>query len=135
MTNKIVLTKDIRDKIDEVYRQCLVEMNASKTTNEKGTCKAGLHECGRFGESGVWDMQTWTDEDKQTVKNTIGEADYEKAMICLRPKTKKVVLDQLQKRTRVVTEDSEKPGMSASSSRSRNKSNRTRKTRKTAKSA
>lgn len=112
---KIASDKDMRSKIEEVYRQCLVEMDSTRTATSKGTCKAGLHVCGKFGTE-VWRSKTWTDQDKDTVIEKLGHQEYDETIKCLRTKVNRVVLEQHKKRTRVVTDsETEKPGSSASS--------------------
>ena len=110
---KPVGADDLREKIKEVYEDCLEAMGQGKECDKVSRKEKGLDDCKPFGEEG-WKTVTWDQDDQETAIEKFGEEQYEETLKCLRGKAIKIALNRQNNRPRT-----EKPPSGEATARSK----------------
>lgn len=87
-------------KLKQVYVDCLRNMKAGEHCERVSEREGGLDECIPFGTP-PWDTYKWTENEKEIVKENVGDEQYAKTLACLKSKAQKIANKNHQKRVRM----------------------------------
>ena len=104
-----------KDKLKQVYLDCLRFMSDGKPCERVSEKEEGLDGCKHFGTP-PWNTYLWTDKEKKIVEKKLGPQEYTKTLACLKKKAASIVKKSDAKRTRMKKTDDigtfSKPGSS-----------------------